>query len=192
MNCLAKDRNGDACRNKQMFTDTRFCRIHQYMNHYTDEMLHKGEPKIADVAYVDNGKIVAIFEILHTHKTSDDARPEPWFEIEANAVLDLDPGPNTTEIILPCVRKIFLETCKPTKCPGCFQHEPCWLIEINHGFCRNCATKCHSRGLEAQKRKRDLEDDALPNPKAIIMEGRRLFLAEQMQVSSIETRSFIY
>ncbi len=40
MNCLAKDRNGDACRNKQMSTETSFCRVHQYMNDYTDEMLH--------------------------------------------------------------------------------------------------------------------------------------------------------
>ncbi len=148
---------------------------------------HNGELKIADVAYVENGKIVAIFEILHTHKTSDDARPEPWFEIESTTLLDLNPSPNPTEIILPCARKTFLETCTPTKCPRCLHYEPCWLTEQNFGFCIGCATECYSRGLKAQKRKRDFDDDVLPNTKAIVMEGFNAFLAEQMR--QIEKRN---
>jgi len=39
MNCLAKDRNGNNCRNYQVSDETRFCRFHQYMNDYTSEML---------------------------------------------------------------------------------------------------------------------------------------------------------
>lgn len=36
--CLSKDRNGDQCRNNGL-GETRFCKFHQYMNEYTDEML---------------------------------------------------------------------------------------------------------------------------------------------------------
>lgn len=38
MKCLSKDRNNNVCRNNIM-GDTRFCKLHQYMNEYTDEML---------------------------------------------------------------------------------------------------------------------------------------------------------
>jgi hypothetical protein len=36
--CLAKDRHSDNCRNHSI-GDTRFCKLHQYMNEYTDTML---------------------------------------------------------------------------------------------------------------------------------------------------------
>lgn len=37
--CLGKDRNKDLCRNNQL-DETNFCKFHQYMNDYTDEMLN--------------------------------------------------------------------------------------------------------------------------------------------------------
>lgn len=42
MKCLAKDRNNDSCRNYTIDANgvpTRFCKLHQYMNEYTPEML---------------------------------------------------------------------------------------------------------------------------------------------------------
>lgn len=42
MKCLAKDRNNDPCRNYCIDVDgvpTKFCKLHQYMNNYTPEML---------------------------------------------------------------------------------------------------------------------------------------------------------
>jgi len=42
MKCLAKDRNNDSCRNYSIDVDgipTRFCKLHQYMNDYTQEMI---------------------------------------------------------------------------------------------------------------------------------------------------------
>jgi len=41
-NCLAKDRNGDNCRNYGL-EKTRFCKFHHYMNDYTEEMLNSIE-----------------------------------------------------------------------------------------------------------------------------------------------------
>lgn len=38
MKCLSKDRNHNNCRNHRV-GETRFCKLHQYMNEYTDAML---------------------------------------------------------------------------------------------------------------------------------------------------------
>jgi len=40
MKCLAKDRNNNECRN-HVLGDTRFCKYHDYMVNYTEEMLEK-------------------------------------------------------------------------------------------------------------------------------------------------------
>lgn len=44
--------------------------------------------RIADVAYLNvDGSIAWIIEILNTHKTKEEDRPEPWNEIEAKELL---------------------------------------------------------------------------------------------------------
>lgn len=40
MKCFSKDRNNNCCRNKRI-GETRFCKLHQYMNEYTDAMLEQ-------------------------------------------------------------------------------------------------------------------------------------------------------
>jgi len=42
----------------------------------------------ADVALLDNDKILLICEILHTHKTAEDRRPEPWVEVRSIDVIN--------------------------------------------------------------------------------------------------------
>jgi hypothetical protein len=59
-------------------------------------------PKIADVAYIDEGDICCIFEICNTHKTSSENRPEPWFEIDAKTLIQIANDMNTLQI--PCIR----------------------------------------------------------------------------------------
>jgi hypothetical protein len=44
--------------------------------------------KIADIAYLNAGSIKYIFEICYKHKTREDIRPEPWFEINAEKLLE--------------------------------------------------------------------------------------------------------
>ena len=45
--------------------------------------------KTADIAYLDaGGSIKYIFEICYKHKTREDIRPEPWFEINAEKLLE--------------------------------------------------------------------------------------------------------
>ena len=40
MKCLAKDRNNNKCRNN-VLGDTTFCKYHDYMVDYTEEMIQK-------------------------------------------------------------------------------------------------------------------------------------------------------
>ena len=65
-------------------------------------------PKSADVAYLDNGEIVALIEIYHTHKTRSEDRPEPWFEIHAETLINMANDNNLTCLKIPCIRN---ETC---------------------------------------------------------------------------------
>ena len=71
--------------------------------------------KIADVAYIDNGEIISIFEICHTHKTKSENRPEPWFEIDALSLIENVNDINLTEIKINCIR------CE--KCDECIQEQ---------------------------------------------------------------------
>lgn len=47
-------------------------------------------PKIADVAYIEENNLSCIFEIFVTHKTEEYDRPEPWFEIDGNELLQIN------------------------------------------------------------------------------------------------------
>lgn len=71
--------------------------------------------KIADVAYIDDGDILCIFEIYNTHKTRSENRPEPWFEIEAMSLINMTNDNNLTSFRIPCIR------CE--KCDICIEKE---------------------------------------------------------------------
>ena len=57
---------------------------------------------IADIAMINDSNIKYIFEVYNTHKTVTETRPEPWFEIDANEILDLD---RYDKIYLTCIRE---------------------------------------------------------------------------------------
>jgi hypothetical protein len=67
--------------------------------------------KIADVAYIDNGDIVCIFEICNTHKTCRENRPEPWFEIDAVTLIQCVNLSTNKNIIINCIRNELCEKC---------------------------------------------------------------------------------
>lgn len=71
--------------------------------------------KQADVAYLDAGEIVCLFEICNTHKTSSENRPEPWFEIDAETFIKLANDNSLSQIKIPCIR------CE--KCDDCMEKE---------------------------------------------------------------------
>lgn len=67
--------------------------------------------KIADVAYIDDGDILCIFEICNTNKTRGENRPEPWFEIDATTLIKIANDNNLTTLQIPCIRCEKCEDC---------------------------------------------------------------------------------
>lgn len=75
--------------------------------------------RIADVAYLDNNDIVCLFEICYKHKTDNEVRPEPWFELDAVSLLTAV-NTNTIEnqpYVLHCIRSVECEDC--ADCADC-------------------------------------------------------------------------
>ena len=102
--------------------------------------------KIADVAYTDDNDIVCLFEIYHTHKTKNENRPEPWFEINASSFI-CDVNTNNVSVVkIHCIRRELCEECiEKNKCKGngeCF-------YQTNNGYSKNqdyqCSFNCHLR-----------------------------------------------
>jgi len=77
-------------------------------------------PKVADVAYIDNNEILCIFEICNTHKTRSENRPEPWFEIDATALISAT-NTDVSRIQISCIR------CE--KCDDCIEKEKSDIIK---------------------------------------------------------------
>ena len=62
-------------------------------------------PKIADVAWLNDDKLYCIFEICNTHKTRNENRPEPWFEIDAETLITNANDDSLTLLEVPCIRR---------------------------------------------------------------------------------------
>lgn len=105
-------RNCCCCKNNEEFeipetSETSDVRIeHRFEYH---------GPKVADVAYIENGEILCIFEICNTHKTRGENRPEPWFEIDAETLIRVANDDCLSQIQIPCIR------CE--KCEDCVEKE---------------------------------------------------------------------
>lgn len=105
-------RNCCCCKNNEEFeipetSETSDVRIeHRFEYH---------GPKVADVAYIENGEILCIFEICNTHKTRGENRPEPWFEIDAETLIRVANDNCLSQIQIPCIR------CE--KCEDCVEKE---------------------------------------------------------------------
>lgn len=71
------------------------------------------EKKVADIACVNSSDntIDVIFEIMNTHKTEPSARPEPWFEIDANGFLEQMNSFVGNDRKLKCIRKLICNNC---------------------------------------------------------------------------------
>jgi hypothetical protein len=77
--------------------------------------IHNSSYKRADVAFIDNDKIIIIFEICYRNKTKEENRPEPWVEINAEKLIT---NINSGEIIddegnikIECIRHYICEEC---------------------------------------------------------------------------------
>jgi len=86
---------------------------------------------VADVAVVNDNKVRYIFEVKHTHRTTT-SRPDPWFEITADNIIEEDSRINDPEhpeyedlgqkYYLDCVR-----TDTSRYCDNCRIYEEKWV-----------------------------------------------------------------
>jgi len=98
--------------------------------------------KIADVAFIENNEIIAIFEICNTHKTDKENRPEPWFEIDAVTLINIANTESSQNSILniPCIRNELCDKCiKENICKGSGE---CLRLLENNRYIKNQDWKC--------------------------------------------------
>jgi len=79
---------------------------------------HYNGTKIADVAFIENNDIVCLFEICNTHKTKEEDRPEPWFEINAMILIKNANLYENNILKIQCIRSKLCDFCIENKCKG--------------------------------------------------------------------------
>ena len=72
---------------------------------------HNESNKSADLVYLKENKIINKNEIFHTNKTKDENRPEPWFEFNAQDIIDIY-NKDEDNVELTCIRD--------KKCNNCY------------------------------------------------------------------------
>jgi hypothetical protein len=77
---------------------------------------YNNSKKSADVALLKNNELKYIFEICYKNKTKEENRPEPWFEIKAETLInETNTGDNVNEegeIEIECIRDYKCVCCK--------------------------------------------------------------------------------
>ena len=107
--------------------------------------------KIADVAYLDTGEIVCIFEICNTHKTSSENRPEPWFEIDALTLIGIANDNSVNSLKIPCIR------CE--KCEKCVDKEKTDEIERKNRIKQEKIIKIKKEIINLGNRRNNIDSD---------------------------------
>lgn len=73
-------------------------------------LTYKSKRIVVDVAYIQGDMLQYIFELYHTHKTCEETRPEPWFELDVSKLSSVDI--NNKQIVLRCERNYICDVCK--------------------------------------------------------------------------------
>ncbi len=106
-------RKCNCCKNNEIFEIPNISEISKIILEYRFEF---NGTKIADIAYIENSKIIYIFEICNTHRTCKDKRPEPWFEINAEKLIQLvNNNDKLSKLEIPCIRE--------EKCKECIEND---------------------------------------------------------------------
>tara|TARA_B110000971_G_scaffold198471_1_gene215098 strand:+ start:5326 stop:6414 length:1089 start_codon:yes stop_codon:yes gene_type:complete len=102
---------------------------------------HDNKRKIADVVLIENNRYKYIFEICYTHKTKEEDRPEPWFELDAvNLINNVNLAKlNNISIKIECIREYKCNKCIKSKYERFIRKELentiyIQLNELNHQY----------------------------------------------------------
>jgi len=142
---------------KTLFTMTRLCSCCGETDEFdipdmTDDSVvelehrftHNDGVKIADVAYLNKGQMVCIFEICHTHKTGRENRPEPWFEIDAQKLI-AKVNDKLWDKTIPCIRCEKCEECVEKKAEENLKRKN--LLISKSSFNETQSYECNSSGI---------------------------------------------
>lgn len=95
--------------------------------------------KVADVAFIDDGNVVCLFEIYHTHRTAEVDRTGDWFEIDAVNFINTV-NRNDAVLKLECMRQVPCDDCELIDCTRC--KNTVRRIEMdtkyNDRWCKSC------------------------------------------------------
>ena len=100
---------------------------------------------IADVAVLNGDEVRYIIEIKNTHATTTTCRPEPWYEIDAKALIEYYEDPEFNELrsepewiyMLPCIRQGLQRYCY-----GSFCYKEHWVKRIPGYEKGSCCVLC--------------------------------------------------
>jgi hypothetical protein len=101
--------------------------------------------RMADVALLKGDKIICIFEICNTHKTAEENRPEPWFEIDANKLIkDYNDNKKEEIMMIECIRDYCCVECKEMEYKKMIDVF-CANIDLNYIKDKLLCIKCHQK-----------------------------------------------
>lgn len=85
---------------------------------------------VADIAVLNAGKVRVIYEIKHTHQTTTDVRPEPWYEITTEDIFETE-----KEIVEDPTKKYMICCTRMHKlrwCMNCKTKTESWMQQVPH------------------------------------------------------------
>ena len=140
-----------SCGQEDQFDIPEFTKSSRIELEYSFE--HNEKRKSGDVVYLDYEEIVLIVEILNTHKTNSEDRPEPWFELDAKELIKKVNDKNLpSSLEFQCKRE--------EKCKKCIKKD---LKKI-----KKKAEEAERQKKELERREREKEIKFKPHEKAII------------------------
>ena len=83
---------------------------------------------VADIAVLNGGKVKVIYEIKHTHQTTSEVRPEPWYEITTDDIFETE-----KEMLMEADYKYALTCVRNHKlrwCINCKAKTESWFLNI--------------------------------------------------------------
>ena len=137
--------------------NNHICNINEYsenvkiINEYRFD--YNNSNKSADIAFLDNNNLKYIFEICYKHKTLNENRPEPWYEINAEDLQkNMDINNNNEIINIVCIRNI--------KCNDClfrekYEKEQREIKEKREKEQREIKEKYEKEKLECERKERE-------------------------------------
>ena len=105
---LKVNRYCNNCKKTKQHSIPEFCEKSKICIEYKFE--YNESNKLADVAFLKDGNIEQIYEICQKHKTKEKDRPEPWFEFNAQDIIELSKKEDI-DLQLNCIRDNNCDEC---------------------------------------------------------------------------------